>query len=115
MTFPAGQGIAERLAAARDRAAQSLTEGRGGIAIAEQLSDDIDAIVTELCEARFAEAGLGLGSGISVLATGGFGRREYAPFSDLDLIFLFAAEPEERGAKLAEGILHPLWDARMDA
>ncbi|HEY0707652.1 MAG TPA: [protein-PII] uridylyltransferase, partial [Polyangia bacterium] len=52
---------------------------------------------------------------VAVLATGGYGRREFAPYSDLDLIFLFDREPDERGQRLAERILHPLWDARLDA
>jgi [protein-PII] uridylyltransferase len=50
-----------------------------------------------------------------MLATGGFGRREFAPYSDLDLIFLFEREPDEAGQQLAQRILHPLWDARLDA
>ena len=52
---------------------------------------------------------------VAVLATGGFGRREFAPYSDLDLIFLFDREPDASAQKLAERILHPLWDARLDA
>ena len=50
-----------------------------------------------------------------MLATGGFGRREFAPYSDLDLIFLFERDPDEAGQELAQRILHPLWDARLDA
>jgi [protein-PII] uridylyltransferase len=117
MTVPGEvKAIPERLAEARARAGTDLDEGLGGVEIAERLSAEVNAIVTELATARFAEAGLlGEGSGVTVLATGGFGRREFAPFSDLDLMFLFAGEPDERGQKLAESILHPLWDARLDA
>jgi [protein-PII] uridylyltransferase len=114
--FQAGE-IPAALAEARARAAQSLDEGEGGIAIAHRLTDDVDAIVTRLVHDQLAASGLtgASDSRVAVLATGGFGRREFAPYSDLDLIFLFDREPDERGQKLAESILHPLWDARLDA
>ncbi|HEY0713740.1 MAG TPA: hypothetical protein VGF45_13765, partial [Polyangia bacterium] len=124
--------IPTALAAARARAARSLLDGAGGIAIAHQLTADVDAIVIPLVQQQLDEAGLGKGpaadgpSGdgqpqeapsvrVAVLATGGYGRREFAPYSDLDLIFLFDRDPDERGQRLAERILHPLWDARLDA
>ncbi len=120
--FDAGDAIGTALKEARARAARSLDEGAGGIAIAHRLTDDIDEIVTRLSNDCLAAAGYDGdgqasegGSRVAVLATGGFGRREFAPYSDLDLIFLFDKEPDERGQKLAEQILHPLWDARLDA
>jgi [protein-PII] uridylyltransferase len=116
MTVPGEvERIPERLAEARARAARGLFEGLGGIALAERLTADVDQVVTELAALRFREAGLGEGSGVTVLATGGFGRREFAPFSDLDLVFLFARPPDQSGERLAQSILHPLWDARLDA
>jgi [protein-PII] uridylyltransferase len=119
--FDSGDGISQTLAEARARAARALDEGTGGIAIAHRLTDDVDAIVTALVRDCLAEAGLGASSSgaergrVAVLATGGFGRREFAPYSDLDLIFLFDREPDAAAQKLAERILHPLWDARVDA
>jgi [protein-PII] uridylyltransferase len=107
--------IAAALVAARARAAQSLASGAGGIATAHQLTADIDAVVTPLAERELAATALPAGNRVAILATGGFGRREFAPYSDLDLIFLFAEEPGEAGQHLAERILHPLWDARLDA
>jgi [protein-PII] uridylyltransferase len=107
--------LSERLAETRARAERGLAEGQGGILLAERLTADLDALVTGLSRARFEAAGLAEGSGAAVLATGGFGRREFAPFSDLDLIFLFENEPGPEAQLLAESILHPLWDARLDA
>ncbi|HXU82660.1 MAG TPA: [protein-PII] uridylyltransferase, partial [Polyangia bacterium] len=54
-------------------------------------------------------------SGLAVLATGGFGRREFAPHSDLDLVFLCPEAPDAGMEELAGAILHPLWDAKIDA
>jgi [protein-PII] uridylyltransferase len=50
-----------------------------------------------------------------VLATGSFGRRELAPYSDLDLLFLCAKKPDAKIEALAHSILVPLWDAKVDA
>ncbi|MBF0155760.1 MAG: [protein-PII] uridylyltransferase [Magnetococcales bacterium] len=50
----------------------------------------------------------------SLVATGGYGRRELAPYSDIDLLFLM---PEGKGAHLAESVekmLYFLWDLGID-
>ncbi|MGJ8652127.1 MAG: [protein-PII] uridylyltransferase [Opitutaceae bacterium] len=52
---------------------------------------------------------------MAVLATGGYGRRELNPHSDIDLMFLYPDKiPGKNFAKfqevLAEEILYPLWD-----
>lgn len=52
---------------------------------------------------------------MAVLATGGYGRRELNPHSDIDIMFLYpergrADELEKFQALLAEEILYPLWD-----
>jgi [protein-PII] uridylyltransferase len=113
----AGQ-ISAKVSEARARAARGLADGTvSGIALAHQLTSDIDGIVTRLAAAELSAAS-GPTSAIgrvAMLATGGFGRREFAPYSDLDLIFLFEREPDEAGQQLAQRILHPLWDARLDA
>jgi [protein-PII] uridylyltransferase len=109
---PEKDDISGALARARARALRGLQEGVGGIALAYELTTDVEQIVTGLA-AR--ELGGGGQARVAVLATGGFGRREFAPYSDLDLIFLFADEPGEPGQALAQRILHPLWDARLDA
>lgn len=52
---------------------------------------------------------------MAILATGGYGRRELNPHSDVDIMFLY---PEKAGGKafqkfqevVAEEILYPLWD-----
>jgi [protein-PII] uridylyltransferase len=107
--------IPAALAEARARAAAGLTDGIGGIALAHRLTADIDALVTGLASRELQQETPERRGRMAVLATGGFGRREFAPYSDLDLIFLFADEADEAGQALARRILHPLWDARLDA
>lgn len=52
---------------------------------------------------------------MAVLATGGYGRRELNPHSDIDIMFLYpdrvsGAKLEKFQQVLAEEILYPLWD-----
>lgn len=45
-----------------------------------------------------------------VMALGGYGRREMAPYSDVDLMFLYRPGAEESAQALVKAVLHPLWD-----
>ena len=45
-----------------------------------------------------------------VMALGGYGRRELAPHSDIDLMFLFRLGAEEAAKSFVRAVLHPLWD-----
>lgn len=112
---PSGDSIEARMAAARAHAAAALAAGTNGLDIAETLTAEVEAVVVDLVTAHFERASVGPSSGIAVLATGGFGRREFAPYSDLDLMFLCAKTPDAQMEILARAILHPLWDAKIDA
>lgn len=55
-------------------------------------------------------------SGLAVLATGGFGRRELFPYSDVDLVLLVAGEPRTQAARDAlSAFLRTLWDRGLRA
>ena len=45
-----------------------------------------------------------------VMALGGYGRRELAPHSDIDLMFLYLPGAEDAAKAFARAVLHPLWD-----
>src|SRR5882672_10409370 len=49
----------------------------------------------------------------SIIALGGYGRRELAPFSDLDLLFLHSGRGSDRTRQLVERILPLLWDSGL--
>ena len=112
---PTARWISQRMNAARDQAAAGLRVGQPGVALAEQLSYQVEAIIAELLAFHLARARKGSSSEIAVLATGGFGRHELAPYSDLDLLFLCAKSPDAAVEDLARAILVPLWDAKVDA
>src|SRR5262245_47033087 len=45
-----------------------------------------------------------------VMALGGYGRRELAPHSDIDLMFLYRPGSGKAVESLVRAVLHPLWD-----
>lgn len=47
---------------------------------------------------------------VAVVALGGYGRQELFPFSDIDLMILFAEDFREQVGGLADAVLYPLWD-----
>ena len=69
-----------------------------GVEAAQRLADLTDGVVRVLFEHAVDEttAGRGLTDRIAITATGGYGRRMLAPFSDIDLLFLAPDEPEPR-------------------
>jgi [protein-PII] uridylyltransferase len=103
--------IGDRFAAARTRAGEAVKQGKDGITVARELSADVDAIVNEVAGPHLAKCP----TPVALLATGGFGRCELAPFSDLDLLVLSTDRPGRDVSALAEAILYPLWDAKVDA
>jgi [protein-PII] uridylyltransferase len=103
--------VAKQVAAARQRAAAGVKEGKDGITLSRALSDELDNVVCGLAGPLLEKCG----AKVAILATGGFGRRELAPFSDLDLLCLCADEPGPAVIELARALLPPLWDAKVDA
>jgi [protein-PII] uridylyltransferase len=90
--------------------------GIGGAQIVAARSLIVDLLVERIARIasmeRFGEAELG---SFAVVALGGYGRRELAPQSDIDLMFLHQGRrTAERAAKLSEAILYLLWDAGFE-
>lgn len=63
--------------------------------------------------AKAAELGITADSGFALVATGGLGRRELVPYSDLDLMLVHDTMPEHQVTEVAEGLWYPLWDANI--
>jgi len=73
--------------------------------------------VTELLEKVIQESFAGASrpfsaesSQVAVLATGGFGRRELHPHSDVDIIVVFGRPLQQEDEEFLRAFLHPLWD-----
>jgi [protein-PII] uridylyltransferase len=81
-----------------------------GLQAARLLGKLVDGVVGTLYQHATSPSGPGESGQLSVAATGGYGRGVLAPFSDIDLLFLTAHEPEPRTLRLVEYILYFLWD-----
>ena len=62
---------------------------------------------------KATEIGITPTSGFALVATGGLGRREFVPYSDLDLMLLHDNMPADVVTQVAELLWYPLWDANI--
>ncbi len=62
---------------------------------------------------KAAEIGITADSGFAIVATGGLGRQELAPYSDLDLMLLHENMPADVVSRVADQLWYPLWDANI--
>jgi [protein-PII] uridylyltransferase len=79
-----------------------------GVAAARAIAEIYDREIA----LRFAVARAGISAPLALVATGGWARRELAPYSDIDFIVLH--DRDEAAAKqLSDRLLYPLWDERL--
>ncbi|CAN3128280.1 [protein-PII] uridylyltransferase [Mycobacterium sp. smrl_JER01] len=62
---------------------------------------------------KASEIGITADSGFAIVATGGLGRGELLPYSDLDLMLLHDNMPADIVGEVAELLWYPLWDANI--
>lgn len=79
-----------------------------GDKIALQLSRSVDVMIQSLFQ-HIAPTK----SDIAVCAVGGYGRRELAPFSDVDLLFLHGEDADAEIRQVLDFMLYPLWDSGL--
>jgi [protein-PII] uridylyltransferase len=91
--------------------------GGSGRTVVRLQSAAMDRIVTALWERSLADAqqkGL-TPTPVALVALGGYGRRELAPWSDLDLLVLHEKrEPGPFVKEAAERFLYALWDLKLE-
>ncbi len=64
-------------------------EGAPGRRVVHAMSDLLDHVLVDLFNAVIADSAPGLGNQLAIVLHGGCGRREVAPFSDVDLMLLY--------------------------
>ncbi|HEY7535987.1 MAG TPA: [protein-PII] uridylyltransferase, partial [Thermodesulfobacteriota bacterium] len=92
------------------RALHNKETSFGGRQLAERRSLVIDQLISQ------ALKGLGFSrlSGVSIVALGGYGRLELCPYSDIDLLFLFAPRSKSAAKDAVEALLYLLWDLNLE-
>lgn len=91
-----------RLSEGRQRLRALHDSGAPGLQVCVRLSDLIDGVVLDLFEAALTDLDVNkLEKSVTLVATGGYGRRDVAPFSDVDLMLLHAPDVTEHAIPLA--------------
>lgn len=99
--------------AARVNAAD-VNRADGGRAAGEALTKHSDMMLEILLRFGLMRAGLADSKGIAVVALGSYGRRELAPYSDIDMMLLRRDSIKEKQLDALVGaILHPMWDCGL--
>ncbi|MEQ8787132.1 MAG: [protein-PII] uridylyltransferase [Pirellulaceae bacterium] len=112
---PAVLAARERLAEGRAKLRKQHDEGSPGIQVCARLTDLVDTVLLDLYEAALSDLGDAeeLQSKMALVPHGGYGRRDVAPFSDVDLMLLHAPGAEDRLKPLAQRLTQDLVDAGM--
>ena len=96
---------------AKNRMAQSVTVHSSPKEFLRQNSDMMDGLVRkafQMAQSRVSSPS------VCLMAVGGYGRAELAPYSDVDLLLLYSSSQKEGLPPLIEKILYPLWDLGLD-
>ncbi len=131
LSFPESLTPAERLDRYRKftrlqqhRLRMAQRAGENGRTVARARAQLVDLLLQHLFESAQAEARRAFPSDqcpLALAAVGGYGRGELAPFSDVDLLFLFDSKsargdtaPDKSGNPFVDSVvektLYPLWD-----
>ncbi len=105
----------EELREARESLRFSFREGRLQEGLEESYTETVDRYFRRsMEESRSGGLLFRKGAMFSLVAVGGYGRRELSLGSDIDLLVLFASRIPEEAKNLVKEILFPLWDLGMD-
>ena len=102
------------LAGHRQALRQRLLEGATGAEVMAALTEFVDDLIIGRYRNAMRQAGEGAqvagAQHCCLVALGGYGQRELAPYSDIDVMFIYRVEAGEAAAALFREVLHPLWD-----
>ena len=91
------------IAEGREAVERRFMAGANGAKAAAELCAVIDAIIGALHDNGHMKS-------MTIVAVGGYGRGELAPFSDIDLLFLLPGKTTPRIKRHVEFMLYMLWD-----
>ncbi|WP_319763828.1 HD domain-containing protein [Maridesulfovibrio sp.] len=80
----------------------------------QQLCGLVDDYFRARIEEAVSEGILFSHDDLSIVAVGGYGRGQLAPFSDIDVLILTDLTAQEDLEDLASFLFHPLWDLKFD-
>ena len=106
--------VSQLLAEQRQAIQQRLLAGASGDEVVAATTDLVDGLIVGRYRTAARTGGEALTTAgfqhCCLVAIGGYGRRELAPHSDIDLMFLFHQDAAKVIPELVKQVLHPLWD-----
>ncbi|ALA57697.1 [protein-PII] uridylyltransferase [Nitrospira moscoviensis] len=109
-----GATVGAVLAEQRQAIAQRLMEGASGTEIVAAQTDLVDGLIIGRYRNAARQGDEAVMSAAfqhcCLVALGGYGRREMAPYSDVDLMVLYRPEVAKIVPEFVRQVLHPLWD-----
>ncbi|MEK6233495.1 MAG: hypothetical protein N2C14_02190, partial [Planctomycetales bacterium] len=106
----------ERLAAGREKLRKRHAKHSPGVQVCNAVTDLIDHVILELYESALRDLDDDSGelrSNIALVAHGGYGRRDMAPFSDVDLMILHTPAVADRISGIAGRMLRDVGDSGL--
>ena len=128
LAFNADSGGADRIAACKGFLREAMADlrarhdhGASGLEIEHGRAAIIDVMISQLFDHAielYARTRGPTPAAVTMIALGGYGRGELAPWSDVDVMFLYptkskAAVIEPFQAHLTHEVLYPLWDCGL--
>ena len=104
----------EKLAEGREKLKQQHDRGSPGIQVCARLTDLLDTVLLDLYHDALAEIDSDIESLIALAPYGGYGRRDVAPYSDVDLMLLHRRGAETRIAPFVRRLTQDIVDAGLD-
>ena len=98
------------LVESRERLKAAFINSNDGAAYVGGHALAIDGIIRLIHDSALAATPKNKRPELAVIATGGYGRGELCPHSDIDLMFLTYNKPDANARRLIEFILYMLWD-----
>lgn len=115
---PAALETRRKVCESRDRLAAYHDAGSLGVQICTQLTDLVDESITGLFRTLVSDGIFGTEvsqpAGIVLVAHGGYGRGDIAPYSDVDFMIIHDRIKSETITRFAGRIMNDLYDAGLD-
>lgn len=111
---PAVLAARDQLRKGREKLRTLHASGAPGIQVSSYLTDLIDAVCLQLYRTALGDlGGAECESHLALVAHGGYGRRDVAPFSDVDLMLLLAPGSELHVRPVAQRLTQDICDAGL--
>ena len=108
-----GRAVREFVQQGRAHWEQAHRAGAPAAEVARGLADLLEVVGVELFKAAVSSLPP-RAPPMALVALGGLGRRELAPFSDLDVTVVCEDPKSDTARQVADQVFYPLWDARLE-